>query len=124
MIAAAVAAGNALYGDGQVAITCRDEINEILRRNEVALRQEVSGRVVRLGPKAAQIATEHPLPSSGDATLDAKVASPLADLLRVFDLTSRQWATLMYALLPEVEAACTRAASRTPGSSTPSESVG
>ncbi len=37
------------------------------------------------------------------ATLDAKVRSPLVDLMRVFDLTSRQFATLMFAVLPEVD---------------------
>ncbi|HSD86883.1 MAG TPA: ATP-binding protein [Kofleriaceae bacterium] len=33
----------------------------------------------------------------------AKVRSPLLDLITTFDLTPRQWATLMYALLPEVD---------------------
>ena len=37
------------------------------------------------------------------ATLDAKVASPLVDVMRAFDLTPRQWGTLMFAVLPEVD---------------------
>ncbi|HEX4451806.1 MAG TPA: ATP-binding protein [Kofleriaceae bacterium] len=37
------------------------------------------------------------------ATIDQKVASPLADLVRVFELTARQWSALMFALLPEVD---------------------
>src|SRR4051794_22163836 len=37
------------------------------------------------------------------ATLRVGVRSPLIDLLRVFELTPRQWATLMYALLPEAD---------------------
>ena len=37
------------------------------------------------------------------ATLDANGRSPLVDLYRVFDLTPRQWATLMYALLTEAD---------------------
>jgi hypothetical protein len=37
------------------------------------------------------------------ATLNNRVRSPLVDLYRVFDLTPRQWATLMYALLTEAD---------------------
>ena len=37
------------------------------------------------------------------ATIDAKLRSPLIDLIRTFDLTPRQWATLMFAVLPEVD---------------------
>ena len=37
------------------------------------------------------------------ATLDAGIRSPLVDLIRVFALTPRQWSTLMFALLPEVD---------------------
>src|SRR5450432_880573 len=37
------------------------------------------------------------------ATLDAKTRSPLVDLVRTFELTPRQWAALMFALLPEVD---------------------
>jgi SpoVK/Ycf46/Vps4 family AAA+-type ATPase len=37
------------------------------------------------------------------ATLDAKLASPLVDVMRAFDLTPRQWGTLMFAVLPEVD---------------------
>jgi hypothetical protein len=41
-----------------------------------------------------------------EARLQATVAartSPLAELVRVFGLTPRQWATLMFALLPEID---------------------
>ncbi len=37
------------------------------------------------------------------ASLATNTSSPLVDLLREFELTPRQWATLMYALLPEVD---------------------
>ena len=37
------------------------------------------------------------------ATLAARGPAPLVDLLRMFELSPRQWATLMYALLPEVD---------------------
>ncbi|HEV7558169.1 MAG TPA: hypothetical protein VGO00_22025, partial [Kofleriaceae bacterium] len=38
------------------------------------------------------------------ATLDAKgVRSPMVELSRAFQLTPRQWSTLMFALLPEVD---------------------
>jgi hypothetical protein len=37
------------------------------------------------------------------ATIDARVRSPLVDVIRVFDLTARQWSALMFALLPEVD---------------------
>ena len=37
------------------------------------------------------------------ATIDQRVASPLVDVIRVFELTARQWAALMFALLPEVD---------------------
>ena len=38
------------------------------------------------------------------ATLDAKaIRSPMVELLRAFELTPRQWSTLMFALLPEVD---------------------
>ena len=37
------------------------------------------------------------------ATIDAKVASPLVELIRTFELSPRQWASLMFALLPEVD---------------------
>jgi hypothetical protein len=37
------------------------------------------------------------------ATLDAGIRSPLADLIRTFNLTQRQWATLVFALMPEVD---------------------
>jgi hypothetical protein len=37
------------------------------------------------------------------ATLDAKISSPLVELVRTFELTPRQWAAVMFALLPEVD---------------------
>ena len=37
------------------------------------------------------------------ATIDAGIESPLVDLIRTFELTPRQWGTLMFALLPEVD---------------------
>ncbi len=37
------------------------------------------------------------------ATIEAGVSSPLVDLIRTFKLTQRQWATLVYALMPEVD---------------------
>jgi len=37
------------------------------------------------------------------ATVDAGGGSPLVDLIRTFELTPRQWASLMFALLPEVD---------------------
>ncbi len=37
------------------------------------------------------------------ATLDAGIKSPLVDIIRTFKLTQRQWATLVFALLPEVD---------------------
>lgn len=55
----------------------REEINEILRRNGVALRQEADGRVMRVDPVAAQLVTARQLPSSGDASLDEKLDTAL-----------------------------------------------
>src|SRR5271167_2228778 len=37
------------------------------------------------------------------STIDAKVRSPLVDVIQTFELTQRQWSTLMFALLPEVD---------------------
>jgi len=37
------------------------------------------------------------------ATVEAGGGSPLVDLIRTFELTPRQWASLMFALLPEVD---------------------
>ncbi|HEY0255006.1 MAG TPA: ATP-binding protein, partial [Kofleriaceae bacterium] len=37
------------------------------------------------------------------ATIDAGLTTPLVDLIRTFELTPRQWAALMFALLPEVD---------------------
>ena len=36
-------------------------------------------------------------------SLGAKARTPLLDILRAFELTPRQWATLMFALMPEVD---------------------
>lgn len=37
------------------------------------------------------------------ATIQAGIRSPLVDIIKTFGLTQRQWATLVYALLPEVD---------------------
>ncbi|HEU4612344.1 MAG TPA: AAA family ATPase [Kofleriaceae bacterium] len=37
------------------------------------------------------------------ATLDAKLRSPLVDVIRTFGLSERQWSTLAFALLPEID---------------------
>jgi hypothetical protein len=37
------------------------------------------------------------------ATIDARLRTPLIDLIRIFELTPRQWSTLMFALLPEID---------------------
>ena len=37
------------------------------------------------------------------ATIDGNVSSSLVDVIRTFDLTPRQWSTLMFALLPEID---------------------
>ncbi|HTR56023.1 MAG TPA: ATP-binding protein [Kofleriaceae bacterium] len=37
------------------------------------------------------------------ATIAAGLRTPMTDLVRVFELTPRQWATLMFALLPEAD---------------------
>ncbi len=37
------------------------------------------------------------------ATMDAGIKSPLVDIIRTFKLTQRQWATLVFALMPEVD---------------------
>lgn len=49
----------------------RDETNQILNRNGVALELETTGFVTRIGPLAAQIALNNELPPTGDLTLDA-----------------------------------------------------
>ena len=49
----------------------------------LALHREVEGRIA--------------------ATIESGVRSPMAELVRVFRLTPRQWATLMFALLPEAD---------------------
>ena len=38
-----------------------------------------------------------------DATLAAGVRSPLVDVIRTFELSERQWSTLVFALLPEID---------------------
>ena len=53
----------------------RSEVNRILARNGVALRQETDGRVVRVGTVAARVLTRTPVPATGDAQLDDKVAA-------------------------------------------------
>lgn len=55
----------------------RSEINRILQRNGVALRQEPDGRVVRIGTVAAGVLTSAPIPPTGDAQLDEKIATAL-----------------------------------------------
>jgi SpoVK/Ycf46/Vps4 family AAA+-type ATPase len=37
------------------------------------------------------------------ATIDARLRTPLVDLIRIFELSPRQWSTLMFALLPEID---------------------
>jgi SpoVK/Ycf46/Vps4 family AAA+-type ATPase len=37
------------------------------------------------------------------ATIDARLRSPLVDVIRIFELSPRQWSTLMFALLPEID---------------------
>jgi hypothetical protein len=37
------------------------------------------------------------------ATIDSDLRTPLIELIRVFDLTARQWSALMFALLPEAD---------------------
>lgn len=53
----------------------RSEANRILARNGVALRQETDGRVVRVGTVAASVLIGAPIPATGDAQLDDKVAA-------------------------------------------------
>lgn len=55
----------------------RSEINRILERNGVALRQEPDGRVIRVGTVAVGIVTQSPVPATGDAQLDEKIATAL-----------------------------------------------
>ena len=49
------------------------------------------------------LAVHHAIDARIRASLATGTSSPLVDLLREFALTPRQWATLMYALLPEVD---------------------
>ena len=37
------------------------------------------------------------------ATIEAKVSSPLVDVIRTFELSTRQWSALVFALMPEVD---------------------
>ena len=55
----------------------RTEINRILERNGVALRQEPDGRVVRVGTVAVGVITRSPIPSIGDDQLDEKLTTAL-----------------------------------------------
>lgn len=55
----------------------RTEINRILERNGVALRQEPDGRVIRVGTVAAGVLMQSPIPATGDAQLDEKIATAL-----------------------------------------------
>ncbi len=55
----------------------RSDINRILERNGVALRQETDGTVVRVDSASTSVATRSPVPSSGDDQLDEKVATAL-----------------------------------------------
>ena len=67
----------------------RAEINQILRLNGVALRLEPKGRVVRIGTVAAELTIQSPVPDSGDAQLDTKIASAV-DKYRDPDLDVRR----------------------------------
>jgi len=55
----------------------RRELNRILERNGVALRQEVDGRVVRVGTVAVGTVRRTPIPPTGDVQLDDKIAIAL-----------------------------------------------
>ncbi|MGQ0594024.1 MAG: hypothetical protein ACT4QB_15680, partial [Gammaproteobacteria bacterium] len=56
----------------------RTEVNRILERNGVALRLEPKGRVVRIGTVASGLVVQSPVPETGDAQLDSKVATALS----------------------------------------------
>lgn len=71
----AVARGESVTGDEAGAAVVLEQY--------LAAHREVEGRIA--------------------ATITAGQRSPLVDLLRLFGLTPRQWATLMYALLPEAD---------------------
>ncbi len=53
------------------------EVNQILSRNGVALRQEADGRVTRIGTTAAVVVTQSPVPPTGDPQLDEKILTAL-----------------------------------------------
>lgn len=55
----------------------RTQVNRILERNGVALRQEPDGRVVRIGTVASGVVTQSPVPPTGDVQLDQKIATAL-----------------------------------------------
>lgn len=55
----------------------RSEVNKILERNGVALRQEPDGRVVRVGTVAVGTVRRTPIPPTGDMQLDEKIAIAL-----------------------------------------------
>ena len=85
---------------GEEAVTPSD-IGRLfaIAHGEVAGGDEAGAKVVLERYLAAHRETEARIA----ATVRARVRSPLVDLLRVFELTQRQWATLMYALLPEAD---------------------
>jgi hypothetical protein len=49
------------------------------------------------------LATHEKIEARIRATIEARVRSPLVDVIRTFNLTPRQWSTLSFALLPEVD---------------------
>jgi len=55
----------------------RSEINRILERNCVAIRQEPDGTVVRVDTAAATVAMLSPVPSVGDIQVDEKITTAL-----------------------------------------------
>ncbi len=68
-------------------------------RGEITSGDEAGASIVLERYLAAHRETEARI----QATIRAGLRSPLVDMIRVFDLTPRQWATLMYALLPEAD---------------------
>lgn len=53
------------------------EVNRILERNGVALRQEPNGRVIRVGTITSAVVGRSPMPTTGDAQVDEKIAAAL-----------------------------------------------
>jgi hypothetical protein len=77
----------------------RNEINGILSRNGVSLRQESDGSVVRVGSAAAGLATRSPVPLTGNGPLDEKLATALrkyadADLVVRLEALEALWDAL------------------------------